>query len=252
MVRLSSLVPCRGRLRIADLSLLLVVTFICEIQSSVTTKSVSSRRSEPSQSLPAPFVSSSLTSLPELPDQEATSPPASGLDTVQGGHVTLQAEPLLSSSHDQKTPIREKQTSQSCLSSSSATQTIGESRSFGALTQMPYLEAISYSSHGDINIGHFARTHERRGFRCVPGQNNPEGLLFTQAMTYAVRAVNSDPEVLPGIKLGFVQVPICREASLSLAQALSFLPRVKGGSVPGNDPLSCRPALDGKRKPLLH
>ena len=249
MVRLSSFVSCRERLTIPDLSLLLMVTtssFICEIQSSVTTKVVRSKRSEPSQSLPNPFVSSSATTQPELHNHERTSSPTSDLDSVPGENATLASQSLPSSNHDQTMPIGREQASQSCLSVSPSTQTIGESRSFVALTQMPNTEAISYSSQGDINIGALVFSHNKRGSRCVPDLNGTYGLLMTQTLNYAIRAVNSDPEVLPGIKLGFAQVPICGDPNLALAQSLSFLPRVKAASLTSNEPSSCRPETDGK------
>ncbi|GFO22662.1 metabotropic glutamate receptor [Plakobranchus ocellatus] len=94
------------------------------------------------------------------------------------------------------------------------------------LAQLPDLSMFSYSSEGDITIGALVSTHWYGPSGCQPVTSSGP-LLVTEAISYAVSAVNSDPNILPGVKLGFAQVNICSHPNMALARALNFLPRIK-------------------------
>ncbi|GFS13371.1 metabotropic glutamate receptor [Elysia marginata] len=177
--------------------------------------------------------SSSLSSVFLAPSRDTSLSAAVELEKTSEG---LSAQPdaglLLSRS---KRAISEtlstNSTQSTCSSRSPGTQVTGNTRSHLALAQINDLETASYSMEGDIVLGSFIWMYTSvNSSRCVPGISGTGALQTVEAMNYAVKTVNSDPSILPGVKLGFAQIPTCGVPNVALAQALSFLPRIKAGS----------------------
>ncbi|CAG5131948.1 unnamed protein product [Candidula unifasciata] len=93
---------------------------------------------------------------------------------------------------------------------------------------IPDIDQRTYSSIGDINIGVFISASPSGGPAACLNISNPGSsvLEHSEAIAYAVRSVNQDPDLLPNIKLGFIQVDDCGNENVALAAALSFFPRV--------------------------
>ncbi|XP_067127644.1 metabotropic glutamate receptor 3-like isoform X1 [Centruroides vittatus] len=89
-----------------------------------------------------------------------------------------------------------------------------------ASIQWPLQRMSNYS--GDIMLGALFPIHERNAkFEC--GKLQDEGLQQLEALVFTLNKINSDPELLPGIKLGILALDSCDSTAYALEQSLDFI-----------------------------
>lgn len=87
---------------------------------------------------------------------------------------------------------------------------------------------------GDLVIGGLFPVHEKGipGFECGR-MNEHRGLQRLEAMLFALDAINKDPKILPGVKLGAHILDTCSKDTYALEQALEL---VRGSLTRGDGP----------------
>ncbi|KAH9514733.1 hypothetical protein Btru_023451 [Bulinus truncatus] len=103
-----------------------------------------------------------------------------------------------------------------------------------------HLNGEAYVLDGDVYIGAlYGITDYGEGLKCSK-RLRPEYWVmeFIEATVFAVKKVNEDKRLLPGITLGLVMLDCCRTMNAALAKGLHFLPKA-----PSNDcAVDLRPA----------
>ena len=83
-----------------------------------------------------------------------------------------------------------------------------------------------YYEEGDLMLGGLFPVYGySRDEPCGKSLRSTSILQYIEAMVFAIKEVNKDNSILPGIKMGFAILDTCVKESTALAQTLKFLPR---------------------------
>ena len=101
------------------------------------------------------------------------------------------------------------------------------SRVLGNTVPLNSLNWSSYSEHGHLNIGAVfpINTYDTKQRLCSESLLGTLQTQFVEAFVFGIKEVNKRNDILPNITLGFVILDDCTNDRVSLARAMSFIPR---------------------------
>lgn len=99
----------------------------------------------------------------------------------------------------------------------------------GLMTAFPedvYKKDYRWIEEGDINIGVILSIHSSNSlFNCTDNIEDIRNVQNVEALSFAVREINKDADILPNVTLGFVMLDDCQSQSIALSRAIQFMPR---------------------------
>ena len=94
-----------------------------------------------------------------------------------------------------------------------------------------YNLSYQYIEPGDINIGAVLSVHSSTvPTKCSGDIRDTRNIQNVEALHFALNEINSNKDILPGLKLGFVALDDCQSPDIALARAIQFMPRRISGS----------------------
>lgn len=88
----------------------------------------------------------------------------------------------------------------------------------------------SFICQGELTLGAMMSVHKsKEGEACGISLRDAGIVQSVEALTYAVESINRDPDILPGVQLGYAILDDCHSHSTTLSQALSFISDRRGG-----------------------
>ncbi|XP_045192244.2 metabotropic glutamate receptor 3-like [Mercenaria mercenaria] len=88
-----------------------------------------------------------------------------------------------------------------------------------------YKKDYRWIEEGDINIGVILSIHSSNSlFNCTDNIEDIRNVQNVEALSYAVREINNDINILSNLTLGFVVLDDCQSPSIALARAIQFMP----------------------------
>ncbi|KAL4235379.1 hypothetical protein ACF0H5_007015 [Mactra antiquata] len=89
-----------------------------------------------------------------------------------------------------------------------------------------YQAEYKWKEEGDLNIGAVLSIHSSDSlFNCTREIQNVRNVQNVEVLSYAVKTINENKDILPNLTLGFVVLDDCLSPSIALARAIQFMPR---------------------------